>query len=59
MIKLIKLLILPYTFSLKNTVHLAITIAIIQGKSSNLRCVLQTVEIKNISSRHGVSRPAQ
>ena len=36
MIKLIKLLInLPYTFNLKSIVHLANTIAIIQGKSLN------------------------
>ena len=35
MIKLIKLLILPYTFHLKSTVHLADTIVIIQGKSLN------------------------
>ena len=36
MIKLIQLLVsLPYTCNLKNTVHLANTIAIIQGKSVN------------------------
>ena len=35
MIKLNNSFILPYTFNLKRTVHLANTIAIIQGKSMN------------------------
>ena len=43
--KLIKLLILPYTFNVKSTKHLANTIAIIQGKSLNLVQVIAFTKI--------------
>ena len=50
MVKLIKLINFTITFSLKSTVHLADTIAIIQGKSLNLVQVIAFTKLCYIFS---------